>query len=140
MTSLIGKTLWSPKKRSTAIILREEGYTFQQIAEKIGGGATVSGVYKVCKKFLNFKTINDLKGRGRKKCTTPQDDRRIVRLALQGVQWDKAHRNWTSAQWAGPSRGGDRGYKITRARLWIKGPVVKKKCLLDMKIRSYIRR
>ena len=81
--SLIWKTHWSPKKRSTAIILRKEGYTFQQIADKMGGGATRSGVYKVCKKFLNFETIKDLPGRGRKKIITPQDERRIVRLALQ---------------------------------------------------------
>jgi hypothetical protein len=151
MESMTGKSLWPPKKRSMAIILRQEGYTFQQIADKMGGGATRSGVYKVCKKFLNFGTIKDLAGRGRKKCTTPQDDRRIVRLALQDrrkpskeirdtlndsgvrvssrtvrrvlcknglrariarkkpyltvnqrnkrVQWAKAHRNWTSAQW-----------------------------------------
>lgn len=83
MESMIGKTLWSPKKRSMAIILRKEGYTFQQIADKMGGGATRSGVFKVCKKFLNFGTMTDLPGRGRKKCTTTQDDRRIVRMALK---------------------------------------------------------
>ena len=150
--SLIGKCLWSPKKRSMAVILRQEGYTFQQIADKMGGGATRSGVFKVCKKFIDFNTINDLPGRGRKKITTPQDDRRIVRLALQDrrkpakeisnilndsgvavsarsvrrilcknglrahvarkkpylnakqrkkrVEWAKAHRRWSSEQWA----------------------------------------
>ena len=76
--SLIGRSLCSPKKRSRAIVLREEGYTFQEIADKKGGGVTCSGVFKVCKKFLNFKTIKDLPGRGRKKLTTPQDDRQIV--------------------------------------------------------------
>ena len=32
---------------------------------------------------MDFKTIKDLPGRGRKKSTTHRDDRRIVRLALQ---------------------------------------------------------
>jgi transposase len=78
-----GKLKWSPKKRATAIVLRREGYTYQQIADKIGGGTTSSGAYRICKKFLNFNTIKDLPGRGRKKKTTVQDDRRIVRLSLQ---------------------------------------------------------
>jgi hypothetical protein len=83
MTSILVKTLCYPKKRSMAIILRQEGYSFHQIADKMGGGATKSGVFKVCKNFLNFNTIKDLPGKGSKKCTTAQDDRRIVRVVLQ---------------------------------------------------------
>jgi hypothetical protein len=73
---------WSPKKRSTAIILRREGYTYQHIAEKIGGGVGKSAVRKVCVKFLNFDTIADLPRCHKKKITSPQDDRVIVRTAL----------------------------------------------------------
>ena len=75
--------MWSPKKRTTAIVLRNEGYSYREIAEKIGGGATFSAVRKLCNKFDKHKTINNLTGRGRKKCTTPHDDRRLVRLSLQ---------------------------------------------------------
>lgn len=78
-----GSVKWSPKKRSSAIVLRGEGYTYEEIAKKLGGGATRSGVYRVCNKFSTYRTIKDLSGRGRKKKTTAQDDRRIVRISLQ---------------------------------------------------------
>ncbi|KAJ4438742.1 hypothetical protein ANN_14693 [Periplaneta americana] len=38
---------WTPSKRSRAVTVREEGYTFKEIARKLGNGATVSGVQKV---------------------------------------------------------------------------------------------
>lgn len=74
--------LWSPKKRATAIILRKEGYTYEEIAAKIGG-VRKGSVHKVCKKFLNFNTINDLSRGHKKKVTSPTDDRRIVRAAVK---------------------------------------------------------
>jgi transposase len=74
---------WSPKKRSTAIILRKEGYTYEQIAEKIGGGVGKSAVRKVCVKFLNFKTIDDLPRCHKKRVTSRQDDSIIVRKSLK---------------------------------------------------------
>ena len=58
--------LWSPKKQSTAVILRKEGYTYEQIAAKIGGGVGKGVVQEVYGKFLKCNTINDLP-RGNKK-------------------------------------------------------------------------
>lgn len=74
---------WSPKKRTTAITLRNEGYSFRQIAVKMGQGVTASGVYKLCKRFKTSKSIETQIGRGRKKVTTPKTDRRIANLALK---------------------------------------------------------
>ena len=71
--------LWSPKKRSTAIILRKEGYTYDEIAKKIGSGATKAAVWKICHKFGNSGTIADLPRGHRKKATTTQDDRDMIR-------------------------------------------------------------
>lgn len=74
---------WSPKKRSTAITLRNEGYSYRQIASKLGGGVTHSGIRKLVERFQETGSIENKAGKGRKRATTPQDDRRIVRLALQ---------------------------------------------------------
>jgi len=74
---------WSPKKRATAITLQKEGYSYREIAAKIGQGVSPAGVLKVCKRFAETGTIKNKAGRGRKKVTTPQTDRRIVRLALR---------------------------------------------------------
>lgn len=74
---------WSPKKRATAITLRKEGYSYREIASKIGQGVTSAGVLKLCKRFEETGTIQNKDGRGRKKITSPQTDRRIVRLALR---------------------------------------------------------
>lgn len=70
---------WSPGKRARAITLREEGYTYQAIAEKLGFGATKSGVRKLC----NRGTTKTAQRTGRKPTLTDQDVRRICRLSLQ---------------------------------------------------------
>lgn len=57
--------------------------TVREIAAKIGQGVSPAGVLKVCKRFAETGTIKNKAGRGRKKVTTPQTDRRIVRLALR---------------------------------------------------------
>lgn len=74
---------WSPKKRAIAVTLRREGYSFRQIAQKMGGGVTFSGVRKVYKRYLENGTVKNRPGRGRKLQTTPQTDRRIVRMSLK---------------------------------------------------------
>lgn len=74
---------WSPKKRAKAVTLRQEGYTFEQIAKKLGSGATKSGVYKLCSKFDQLGNISDRSRSGRKRITTPQDDRIINRMVLK---------------------------------------------------------
>ncbi|XP_076640649.1 uncharacterized protein LOC143352207 [Halictus rubicundus] len=40
-----------------------------------------SAVGKIYKKYLVHKTVKNLKGRGRKRCTTIQEDRRIFRIS-----------------------------------------------------------
>ena len=84
---------WSPKKRATAITLRKEGYSYREIAAKIGLGVSPAGVLKVCKRFAETGTIKNKAGRGRKKVTTPQTDRRIVRLALKNRKTTSADIN-----------------------------------------------
>ena len=74
---------WSPKKRTIAVTLRNEGYSYRQIADKIGHGVTASGIRKLCVRFEESGSINTKHGRGRKKATTSKTDRRISRLALQ---------------------------------------------------------
>lgn len=74
---------WSPGKRSRAVTLREEGYTYEDIAKRLGGGATKSGVRKVCQRYKETKSTKTAPKCGRKPKVTPQDERRICRLALQ---------------------------------------------------------
>lgn len=73
---------WSPKKRATALTLRSEGYSYGEIAKKLGSGATASGVRKLYNRFQMTGTIENKEGKGRKKLTSPTTDRRLVRLAL----------------------------------------------------------
>ena len=72
---------WSPKKRATAVVLRQEGYTYQEIATRIGGDK--SGVRRVCLKFETFGKVTDRPRSGRKKSTTARDDREIVRMVIK---------------------------------------------------------
>lgn len=74
---------WSPKKRATAVTLQTEGYSYREIAAKIGQGVSPAGVLKLCRRFDETGTIQNKSGTGRKMATTPQTDRRIVRLALK---------------------------------------------------------
>jgi transposase len=76
-----GKRFWSPKKRATAVVLRQESYTYQEIATRIGGDK--SGVRRLCLKFEQSGKVTDRPRSGRRKVTTPQDDRQIVRMVLK---------------------------------------------------------
>jgi len=84
---------WSPKKRATAIMLRKEGYSYREIAAKIGQGVSPVGELKLSKRFTETGTIKNRAGRGRKKVTTPQTDRRIVRLARKNRKTTSADIN-----------------------------------------------
>ena len=74
---------WLPKKRAVAVTLRQEGYTYEQIANRIGGGVDKSGVRRVCLKFEQFGTVKDRCKTGRKKVTTANDDRMISRIVIK---------------------------------------------------------
>lgn len=55
---------WSPKKRAIAITLRKEGYSYRQIATKIGQGVTASGIRKLCVRFESFGSVQTQPGKG----------------------------------------------------------------------------
>lgn len=78
---------WTPKKRAVAVALRKEGMTYEKIAERLRSSgqknATKSGVRKLCMRFEARGVVATAKGRGRKKVTSPKDDRMIVRLAIR---------------------------------------------------------
>jgi transposase len=74
---------WSPSKRSKAITLRQEGYTYQEIALKLGAGATKSGIRKVCERYKVTNSTKNAKKSGRKKKFSAQDERQLCRLALK---------------------------------------------------------
>ena len=48
---MVSHKFWSPKKIAIAVTLRDEGYTYRDIAKRIGDGATFSAVRKLCLKF-----------------------------------------------------------------------------------------
>jgi len=82
---------WSPKKRAVAFTLRSEGYTYPEIAKRIGGKATHSGVLKLCRKFETSQCVTDKSQSGRKRKSTDREDRQLVRLCF-------ADRHKTSAE------------------------------------------
>lgn len=73
---------WSPKKRVIAITLRKEGYSYREIASKMGHGVTPSGIRKLFVRFQETGSVGNQAGRSRKRLTTPTTDRQISRLAL----------------------------------------------------------
>ena len=75
--------LWLPKKRARVVTYRYVSYTYQQIAEKICGCATKSGVYKLCKKFEMFGQVSDKKRIGGKKISSSQTDRFMTSAVLK---------------------------------------------------------
>lgn len=77
------KHYWSLKKRATVLTLRNEGYSYREIAQKLGGGVSFSGVRKLCLRFQLTGSVENQAGRGRKRSTTPKTDRRIIRLSLR---------------------------------------------------------
>lgn len=74
--------IWSPKKRAVAVTLKSEGYTYQQIANRIGGKAAHSGVLKLCGKFYVSNSVLDKPRLGRRRISTEREDRYLVRMCL----------------------------------------------------------
>jgi len=73
---------WSPKKRAAAVTLRQEGYSYGQVARKLGGGATASGVMRLCRKFETTGKVMDKKRSGRPRISTVREDRMLIRSCL----------------------------------------------------------
>ena len=74
---------WSPKKRTTAITLRDKGYSYREIVKKIGHGVSPAGAMKLCKRFAETWSIKNKAKKGSKRATTSQTDRINVRMALK---------------------------------------------------------
>lgn len=88
---------WSPKKRAAALTLRKEGFSYREIASKLGGGATHLGVLKLCKKFEATGSLADRPRKGRKRISTDRDDRTLLRLAVNNrrLSSSKLAQMWT---------------------------------------------
>jgi len=63
-TKTLKRADWSVEKRGKAIAHPEEGYTYKEIAGRLGGNATKSGVRKLCKRFENTGSTNTSKRTG----------------------------------------------------------------------------
>jgi len=59
-----------------------EGYSYREVAAKLGHGVTPSGIRKLFKRFQETGSVENKTGRGHNRLTTPNTDRRITRLAL----------------------------------------------------------
>ena len=79
----MAKGNWSPTKQCNAVTSRGEGYSYMEIAKKLGNGATKSGVRKVCERFKATNTFKNIPKNGKIRKTTANDDRMIMRLALK---------------------------------------------------------
>lgn len=78
----VSHNFWSPKKRAVAVTLRNEGYTYRDIAHRLGGKATFSAVRKLCQKFNETNSVADKCRSGRPRISTVRDDRQLVRLSV----------------------------------------------------------
>ncbi|XP_060538389.1 6-phosphogluconate dehydrogenase, decarboxylating isoform X1 [Pantherophis guttatus] len=74
---------WSPTKRSKIVLLSEQGCSYEEIRRKMGGNLTKGGISKFLKRYKETQSLENLTGKGRKRCTTASDDRRIKRLCLR---------------------------------------------------------
>ena len=73
---------WSPRKRCKIVLLSEQGYSYEEIRRNIGGNLTKGGISKFLKRYKETQSLQNQTGKGRKRCTTASDDRRIKRLCL----------------------------------------------------------
>lgn len=67
------------ESRAAIVVLRDEGYTVGQIAEKLGIGKTT--VYRWLTRYDECGEVKRRQGSGRKKKTTAAEDNELVRLA-----------------------------------------------------------
>jgi len=51
----------SPKKREIVVTQRSEGYSLRETADKNGGGATPSGIRKLCKRLEDTDVVTTTK-------------------------------------------------------------------------------
>ena len=72
----------TPSKRGRILALREEGYTYREIAEKVGG-VSASCCYKTVKRDENHHTRETLPRPGRPPAITPRQQRHVVRSLCQ---------------------------------------------------------
>ena len=79
---MVNRSDWSPRKRCRIIFLHEEGNSYEEIRRKIGGNITKGGISKLLKRYEKTNSIENQKGKGRKRCTTAVGDRRIKRVCL----------------------------------------------------------
>jgi len=73
---------WSPKKWATTITVRKEGYSYREVAAKLGHWVTPSGTPKLFKRFQDTCSVENKTARGRSRLTTSNTDRHITRLTL----------------------------------------------------------
>lgn len=76
-----GRKEISRKVRELIIRDRKNGESYRVISKKYE--VSKSAVEKLWKKLLNHNQVDNLKGRGRKRCTTPREDSMITRMALR---------------------------------------------------------
>jgi transposase len=124
---MVSHTFWSPKKRAIAVTLRKEGYTYRQVAERLGGNATFSAVRKLFMKFNETQAVTDRPRTGRRRLTSKRDDRNLVRMSLAD-----RHKNAKElmADW-----GANCGVHTVRRRLvasGLKARIPRKKPLLNV--------
>ena len=72
MMGPVKKLDWSPAKRVTRITLEKEGYSYREVAAKVGCGVSASGVQKLCKRFEISGSVQTQVGKERKKLPTPK--------------------------------------------------------------------
>ena len=70
----------SPEQRIEAVVLKNHGQSYQQIAVHLG--VSRLAIINLVKKHRNTGSVKDLTGRGRKRSTTIHQDWQLVRRSL----------------------------------------------------------
>ncbi|XP_065671825.1 uncharacterized protein LOC136089694 [Hydra vulgaris] len=72
------------KDRYAALVLKEEGYSIRQIAEKLG--RSQSCIINIIQRYKETRSINDRHRTGRNKISNDRDVRSLVRLMKENRQ------------------------------------------------------
>ena len=75
------KVVCSHRKRCTKVTLNEQDYNYEEI-RSIRGNVIKSGISKFLKKYKQTQSLENQTDKGRKRCTTASDVRRIKRMGL----------------------------------------------------------
>jgi hypothetical protein len=78
---MVRGTELSSECRAQAVILRKQGLTYQEIAQKLR--VSLYAAYQACKRYRELGTYRSRKRSGRPRVTTPTDDRAIRRVVLR---------------------------------------------------------